>query len=105
MHHPQDGVVNPGMAALALATGAHARGVVVREGVRVSGIRRAQGRVSAVETDRGVVQCERVVLACGQWTRDLAAKRDAKRADLDALVEEWAALSEEETSASVLPKP
>jgi hypothetical protein len=38
-------------------------------------------------------------------SRDLAAKIDAKRADLDALVEEWAALSEEETSASALPKP
>jgi hypothetical protein len=38
-------------------------------------------------------------------SRDLAAKRDAKRADLDGLVEEWAALSEEETSASAVPKP
>jgi hypothetical protein len=38
-------------------------------------------------------------------SRDLAAKRAARRADLDALVEEWAALSEEETSESAVPKP
>jgi ATP-binding cassette subfamily F protein 3 len=38
-------------------------------------------------------------------SRDLAAKRAAKRTELDALVEEWAALSEEETSESAFPKP
>ena len=70
---PGDGMLNPGMAALALAKGAHQRGVTIREGVRVSGIETDRGRATAVVTDRGTVTCERVVLACGLWTRDLAA--------------------------------
>ncbi|MCU1400079.1 MAG: dependent oxidoreductase, partial [Acidimicrobiales bacterium] len=74
LHQPDDGHVNPGLAALAFATGAHRAGAVFREGVTVSGIRTdAGGRVVGVETDRGVVECERAVLAGGLWTRDLAA--------------------------------
>ena len=73
LHQPDDGHVNPGLAALALATGAHGAGASFREDVRVTGIRTASGRVIGVETDRGVVECERVVLASGLWTRDLAA--------------------------------
>ena len=73
MHQPDDGYVNPGLTALALAAGAHARGVTIRENVVVQGIRRSDDRVKAVVTDRGVVECEEVVLAAGLWTRDLAA--------------------------------
>lgn len=70
---PGDGMLNPGMAALALAKGAHQRGVAVREGIRVTGIEIDRGRTTGVVTDHGTVTCERVVLACGLWTRDLAA--------------------------------
>lgn len=73
LHQPHDGHVNPGLTALALAAGAHARGVTIREGVSVRGIRGAANRVHAVVTDRGDVECEQVVLAAGLWTRDLAA--------------------------------
>jgi len=70
---PGDGTVNPGYAALALAKGAHDRGVMIREGVSVTGIL-ADGRaVLGVRSDRGDVEAETVVLACGLWTRDLAA--------------------------------
>ncbi len=76
LHQPDDGHVNPGLAALALATGAHAAGATFREGVRVTGIRSVNDPdnvVVGVETDRGFVECEHVVLAGGLWTRDLAA--------------------------------
>ena len=73
LHQPDDGHVNPGLAALALATGAHLAGAVFREGVRATGIRSHAGIVLGVDTDRGFVECERVVLAGGLWTRDLAA--------------------------------
>ena len=75
LHQPQDGHVNPGLATLAMAAAGHARGVVLREGVTVLGIDRqdgAAGRPVAVRTSLGRVECERVVLATGLWTRDLA---------------------------------
>jgi 4-methylaminobutanoate oxidase (formaldehyde-forming) len=70
---PGDGTVNPGYAALALAKGAHDRGVTIREGVSVTGILTEGRTVLGVRTDRGDVGGESVVLACGLWTRDLAA--------------------------------
>ena len=70
---PGDGTVNPGYAALALAKGAHDHGVTIREGVSVTGILTEGRSVLGVRTDRGDVGAESVVLACGLWTRDLAA--------------------------------
>lgn len=74
LHQPGDGHVNPGYAALALAKLAHERGVVIREHVEVTGIAHAGGAVTGVDTALGHVECERVVLAAGLWTRDLAAR-------------------------------
>lgn len=73
LHVPGDGHVNPGLAALAFAKSALDRGVAIREDVRVTRILHEGGRVEGVESDRGIVRCERVVLAAGLWTRDLAA--------------------------------
>jgi 4-methylaminobutanoate oxidase (formaldehyde-forming) len=70
---PGDGTVNPGYAALALAKGSYDRGVTIREGVPVPEILTADGVVTGVRTDRGEVEAATVVLACGLWTRDLAA--------------------------------
>jgi 4-methylaminobutanoate oxidase (formaldehyde-forming) len=68
---PNDGTVNPGDAALALATGAHQRGVRFVEGIEVTGFRSAGGAVTGVVTDRGEIACERVVLAAGLWSSEL----------------------------------
>ena len=73
LHQPEDGHLNPGHAAVALAKGAHAAGVTIREGVDVGGVRTEDGAVTGVETGRGFVASERVVLAAGLWTRVLAA--------------------------------
>ena len=73
LHQPGDATVNPGYAALALAKGAYYRGVTIREGVSVTGILMGGRTVVGVRTDRGDVEAETVVLACGLWTRDLAA--------------------------------
>jgi 4-methylaminobutanoate oxidase (formaldehyde-forming) len=70
---PGDGTVNPGHAALAFAKGAHDRGVTIREGVRVEELTLDGRRVTGVRTSRGAIEAETVVLACGLWTRDLAA--------------------------------
>ena len=75
---PTDGTVNPGDAALALATGAHAGGATFVEGVRVTGFRLRRGdggrlpSVEAVVTDRGAIECDLVVMAAGLWTSEVA---------------------------------
>jgi 4-methylaminobutanoate oxidase (formaldehyde-forming) len=70
---PGDATVNPGYAALALAKGAHDRGVTIREGLRVEGLLVDGRTVTGVRTAVGPIEAETVVLACGLWTRDLAA--------------------------------
>jgi heterotetrameric sarcosine oxidase gamma subunit len=78
LHQPHDGHVNPGLTAQALATAAHARGVRFREGRTVTGFGVVDGRVRSVTTtdatgEPHTIECDRVVLAAGLWTRDLAA--------------------------------
>jgi len=68
---PTDGQANPADIVQALARGARTDGVTIHEDVRVTGIRVENGAVRAVETDRGVIACEKLVLCAGQWTRDL----------------------------------
>jgi 4-methylaminobutanoate oxidase (formaldehyde-forming) len=70
---PGDGTVNPGYAALALAKGAHDRGATIREGVRVEALFLDGRAIKGVRSDRGDVEAETVVVACGLWTRDIAA--------------------------------
>ena len=69
---PGDGMTNPTDTTQALARGARRGGVTIREGVKVERIERAGRSPAAVVTNRGRVACERVVLAGGLWTRELA---------------------------------
>lgn len=73
LHVPEDGTLNPGIATVALAQLAVEGGAAIREGARVQCLTTAAGRVTGVQTDQGEVTADRVVLACGLWTRDLAA--------------------------------
>lgn len=73
LYFPGDGHVNPGYAALAFATLAHRAGVTVREGVDVRRVLVEDGRAVGIETSRGTVRADTVVLAAGLWSRDLAA--------------------------------
>src|SRR4051812_650109 len=69
---PGDATVNPGEAALSLAKGARDRGAVFAFGVTVTGFRTQAGAVTGVETNKGVVDADAVVLAGGLWTSELA---------------------------------
>lgn len=73
LHYPADGHVNPGYASLAFAKLAHAGGVAIREGVAVLEILHEGGVVRGVRTDSGTVLADRVVIAGGLWSRELAA--------------------------------
>ncbi len=70
---PTDGQASPSDIVQALARGARMAGATIREGVAVTGIRVEKGRVRGIMTSAGPVACEKLVLCCGQWTRELAA--------------------------------
>lgn len=74
LHQPNDGMVNPGYVALAYAKLASEQGAKVREGINVLEVLAEKGRVVGVRTDSGDVSCDRIVLAAGLWSRNLAAQ-------------------------------
>lgn len=71
IYAPDQGRANPTDCAMAFARGARRLGVRIVEGVEVTGIRRAGGRVSGVDTDQGFVEAEHVVCCAGLWSRQL----------------------------------
>ncbi|MDG1890143.1 MAG: FAD-dependent oxidoreductase [Verrucomicrobiota bacterium] len=68
---PGDGKVIPKETTLALAKGAENRGAKIYENVETLKILHQKGRVTGVETNRGSIKAEYVVLACGMWSRHL----------------------------------
>ena len=70
---PTDGQANPSDITMALARGARASGVTISENTEVSAIEVVDGVIRAVVTNRGRIECAKVVICAGQWTRDLAA--------------------------------
>src|SRR4051812_6478088 len=71
---PDEGRANPVDVTMSLAKGARQRGVRIFEETEVTGFTLERGRVVGVRTERGDVECEKVVLAAGLWGRELAAK-------------------------------
>ena len=69
----RDGQLSPVDTTMALAKGARSRGATILEGVAVTDLLTAGGRICGVRTDRGDIETETVVLATGMWTRQLAA--------------------------------
>jgi 4-methylaminobutanoate oxidase (formaldehyde-forming) len=70
---PTDGQANPSDITQSLARGARMAGVKIFEDTQVTRIIMKDGRVRGVETPDGVIECEKVVICAGQWTRTLAA--------------------------------
>ena len=67
----QDGSASPVDITQAFIKGARARGALCLEGVRVTGITRANGRVTGVITDQGEIQADFVVNCGGLWGREI----------------------------------
>lgn len=74
---PADGRVNPSDVALALSKGAKARGVQFFEDTAVTGLRKKDGRISGVAVADHVIEADEVVIACGLWSREVAAMAGA----------------------------
>jgi 4-methylaminobutanoate oxidase (formaldehyde-forming) len=70
---PGDGRANPTDLTAALARGARARGVTIRERTRVTGILTQDKAVAGVRTDQGDVEAEVVVNCAGQWAKQVGA--------------------------------
>ncbi len=71
---PGDGKANPADITQALAKSARSGGARIVEGVRVTSFDIADARVTGVVTDQGKISAEFVVIAGGQWSRQLALK-------------------------------
>jgi dimethylglycine oxidase len=72
-HVPSDGIAKGVRIAAALAREAEERGVAFEGGVVVTGFDIRDGRVHGVRTDRGDVECERVLLCAGIWGPSVGA--------------------------------
>lgn len=78
VHLPLDGQCDPANIAMALAKGARMRGAVIAEGVAVTNVTTAGGRVTGVEytgpEGPGSIVADVVINCGGMWGRDLAAQ-------------------------------
>ena len=71
---PSDGYLDPRRCARAYCGAAEDLGVEIRPNTAVTGLSVRDGRVVGVETDRGFVEAERVVVTAGPWTGVLMKK-------------------------------
>ncbi|WP_417412677.1 GcvT family protein [Hoeflea sp.] len=78
VHLPLDGQCDPANIAMALAKGARQNGAQIIEGVKVTAITSAEGRVTGVDwqqgEETGSIAADLVVNCGGMWGRDLAAQ-------------------------------
>jgi 4-methylaminobutanoate oxidase (formaldehyde-forming) len=70
---PTDGYLDPSQLTLALAKGARQGGATIVTDRRVLGVDVRDGRVRAVETDAGTIECEVVVNAGGIYAHEIGA--------------------------------
>jgi len=77
-----DGFVNPLAIMRGFSTKAKERGAKIQFETKVLSIETANGKVRAVETNKGRIECEKIVLATGAWAKELA-----KTAGIDLPVE------------------
>ena len=71
---PADGVANATDVTQALAAAVRLGGGQIHEHTQVNAVRRQDGRVIGVETERGDIACEYVVNCTGMWARELGAR-------------------------------
>ncbi len=70
---PTDGQASPSDITQALAKGARMAGAKLFEDTKVLRVQIDNGIIKGVETEHGFINCEKVVLCAGMWTRPFAA--------------------------------
>ncbi len=71
---PTDGQANPSDITQALAKGARMAGAKIFEDTKVLDLEIDNGKIKAVITEHGRIECEKVVVCAGQWTREFAQR-------------------------------
>ncbi|NOD85091.1 FAD-dependent oxidoreductase [Ruegeria sp. HKCCD6119] len=71
---PTDGQANPSDITQALAKGARMAGAKIFEDTKVTDIEIADGKIRAVITEHGRIECEKVICCAGQWSRTFASR-------------------------------
>ena len=71
---PQDGQADPVGVTNVLAKAAKKNGAKIIENCFVKKILLKNNKIEGVETDKGKIECEFVVLASGMWSRQIAAE-------------------------------
>ena len=81
LHEKRGGFSNQTKTMYALAEKVEALGVRILTGVEVTGFKamNGSGAVEAVETNKGSITCERVVIGAGPWARDFWSMLDLPR--------------------------
>lgn len=70
---PTDGQASPSDITQSLAKGARMHGARIIEGVTVTGFVMDGRRITHVQTDQGVIACDKVVNCGGMWARQVGA--------------------------------
>jgi len=78
LYHPRGGIIRHDAVVWGLARGADRRGVEIHPGTEVTGIERANGRVTGVSTNRGDIACDTVVSATAGWSSLVAGLADVE---------------------------
>uniref|UniRef100_A0A667XD98 Pyruvate dehydrogenase phosphatase regulatory subunit, mitochondrial n=1 Tax=Myripristis murdjan TaxID=586833 RepID=A0A667XD98_9TELE len=78
LHLPGDAVVSPPDVNHALAVAAAGQGVQILERTGVQQVVVEKGHVTAVETERGSIECEYFVNCAGQWAYELGQASEVK---------------------------
>jgi glycine cleavage system aminomethyltransferase T/glycine/D-amino acid oxidase-like deaminating enzyme len=71
---PNEGRANPVDVTMSMAKGARQKGARIFEDTEVLGFTTSNGTVTGVQTSKGDIECQKVVIAAGLWGRELAAK-------------------------------
>jgi sarcosine oxidase subunit beta len=68
LYHPPGGIIRHDAVVWGFARAADRRGVEIHQGTEVTGFERDGDRITAVETNRGRVECGQVVSATAGWS-------------------------------------
>jgi len=68
LYHPRGGIIRHDAVVWGFARGADRRGVEIHPYTQVTGIERANGRITGVRTNRGEIACGTVVSATAGWS-------------------------------------
>lgn len=85
LYTPDDGRAEPQLATSAIAEAARQHGTKIFTNCAVRGLEKSAGRVSAVITENGTINCDTVLLAGGAWSRHFCARHNISLAQLTTI--------------------